>query len=147
MNIKLQLDTKEFDRFVNAYPVIVVKELNEAIQKSAYKIESESKREAPAVSGKLRQMITTALSYLRGVVSANALYSIYVHEGTKPHIIVPKNRKVLANKRKGIIFGKRVQHPGTKPNRFIVRAVENSKETIEGYFQKGLENTIKQAVK
>lgn len=144
MNIKLQLDTKEFDRFVNAYPVIVVKELNEAIQKSAYKIELKSKREAP---GKLKQRIKTRLSYLRGVVSANALYAIYVHEGTRPHIIVPKNRKVLANKRKRVIFGKRVQHPGTKPNRFMVRAVNKSKDTIENYFQKALENTIRQAVK
>lgn len=147
MNIRLQLDTREFDRFAKEYPVIVVREMNDAIQKSAYKIESESKREAPAISGKLRQMITTSLSFLKGVVSANALYSIYVHEGTRAHTIVPKRKKVLADRRKGVIFGRKVRHPGTAPNRFMVRAINKSKDTIENYFQKALENTIRQAVK
>ncbi len=147
MNIKLVLDTTEFDRFVKEYPLIIIEEMNSAIEKSAYKIESMAKQEAPAVSGKLRQKIMTSLSYLKGVVSANALYSIYVHEGTKPHIITPKTKKVLADKRKRIIFGKRVRHPGTEPNRFMLRAVEKSKNTIEGYFQKALENTIRKAIR
>ena len=147
MNIQLKLDTTEFDRFAKQYPVVVVKEINDAIQKSAYKIESESKREAPANSGKLRQMITTSLSFLKGIVSANALYSIYVHEGTRAHMIVPVKKKALADKRKGIIFGKRVKHPGTKPNRFMVRAVKNSQSSIQRYFQTALDNTIKQALK
>jgi hypothetical protein len=147
MNINLVLDTKEFDKFAKQFPVVVIKEINEAIQKSAYKIESESKKEAPANSGKLRQMITTSLSFLKGVISANAIYSIYVHEGTRAHTIVPVKKKVLANRRKGIIFGKKVKHPGTKPNRFMVRAVNNSKNTIERYFKVALDNTIKEAVK
>lgn len=147
MNIRLELDTTEFDKFAKQYPVLVINEINNAIFKSAYKIESESKRQAPAVSGKLRQMITTSLSFLRGVISANALYSIYVHEGTRPHIITIKNKKVLADRRKGIIFGKSVKHPGTKANRFMVRAVEKSKGSIIEFFQKALENTIRQSLK
>jgi len=80
--------------------------MNSAIEKSAYKIESMAKQEAPAVSGKLRQKIMTSLSYLKGVVSANALYSIYVHEGTKPHIITPKQRKYWQIKEKELYLGK-----------------------------------------
>lgn len=147
MNIQLKLDTSAFDRFAKQFPVVVVKEINDAIQKSAYKIESEAKREAPANSGKLRQLITTSLSFLKGVVSANATYSIYVHEGTRAHIIVPVRKKALADRRKGIIFGKRVNHPGTKANRFMIRAVKNSKETIQNCFNKALENTIRQAIR
>ena len=147
MNIKLQLDTTEFDKFAKQFPSLVIGEMNDAIQKSALKIESESKKEAPAVSGKLRQMITTAFSHLRGTVSANAVYSIYVHEGTKPHMIVPVNKKVLADRRKGLIFGTRVHHPGTKPNRFMIRAVNNSKNSIIKYFETALNNTIAKSLR
>lgn len=52
-------------------------------------------------------------------------YAIFVHEGTKPHIIRPKNKKGLANKKTGAFFGKEVHHPGTKANPYLKKAVDN----------------------
>lgn len=52
-------------------------------------------------------------------------YAIFVHEGTKPHIIRPKNKKGLANKKTGAFFGKEVHHPGTKANPYLQNAVDN----------------------
>lgn len=43
------------------------------------------------------------------------------HEGTRPHVIVPRNKTFLRFFRPegGVVFAKRVNHPGTKPNRYL----------------------------
>lgn len=43
-------------------------------------------------------------------------YAIFVHEGTGPHIILPKNAKALAF---GGIVVKKVHHPGTRAVKFL----------------------------
>lgn len=49
------------------------------------------------------------------------------HDGTKPHVILPRKAKVLRfPKSKGssvYIFAKKVNHPGTKPNPYLVNAL------------------------
>jgi hypothetical protein len=42
-------------------------------------------------------------------------YPVGLELGTRPHVIEVRDKKVLANRRTGQIFGKRVNHPGTKP--------------------------------
>ena len=47
-----------------------------------------------------------------------------VNDGTKPHIIRPKNAKALAFKIGGrVVFAKVVHHPGTKAQPFLDRAL------------------------
>lgn len=52
---------------------------------------------------------------------------VFVHEGTVPHLILPRRGKFLVFylPRAGrVVYAKRVQHPGTKPNRFLIRALK-----------------------
>ena len=44
--------------------------------------------------------------------------------GSNPHVIMVKNKKVLADK-EGRIFGKKVNHPGTRPTFFIRSTIKN----------------------
>jgi hypothetical protein len=47
-------------------------------------------------------------------------YSLDVHEGTRPHIILPKQAKVLAFEMGGeLIFATAVRHPGTRAQPFL----------------------------
>lgn len=47
-------------------------------------------------------------------------YARMHHEGTKPHVILPVKAPALVFAHKGkIIRTKRVDHPGTKPNRYL----------------------------
>lgn len=48
-------------------------------------------------------------------------YAYLHHEGTRPHIILPKEPDGALIFRKGarIISTKRVLHPGTRPNRYL----------------------------
>src|ERR1019366_7757339 len=50
-------------------------------------------------------------------------YASIIEYGTKPHLIVAKNKKVLANFKEKKIFGKVVHHPGTKPHPMLRPAV------------------------
>lgn len=80
---------------------------------------------------------------LVGKIWTNAGYAIYVHEGTKPHVIRVKTKKVLANKKLGLIFGKEVHHPGTTPNKFIPRIIAKSQSDINAAFLSALNYIIK----
>ena len=82
------------------------------------------------------------ISRFKGEITAFAKYSAAVHEGTSPHIITVVNKKVLANKRTGQIFGKTVRHPGTRPNPFFDRAIEASMNDIQKFVSTALQNII-----
>ncbi len=55
-------------------------------------------------------------------------YAMYVVKGTRPHEIRPVNASVLAFEVGGrMIFTPLVRHPGTQPNPFMQRAVEDAR--------------------
>lgn len=52
--------------------------------------------------------------------------ALWHHEGTVPHVIVPvrARRLVFWSARAGkVVYARRVQHPGTAPNRYLVDAL------------------------
>ena len=81
-------------------------------------------------------------SNLSGKIWTNAGYAIYVHEGTAPHTITVRVKKVLANQKTGEIFGKTVHHPGTTPNRFIPRIISKSQSDINTAFRVALDYIV-----
>lgn len=59
------------------------------------------------------------------VLSAGAAHASYVEEGTPPHQIRPKHRKALRwAVEGGFLFARVVNHPGTRPTRFLEDAAE-----------------------
>lgn len=62
-----------------------------------------------------------------------AAYAPMVHAGTKSHMIYPKYKKVLRwSGGDGFVFAKRVKHPGTKPDEFLFKAADATKDEIQG---------------
>lgn len=60
-------------------------------------------------------------------VGSPIYYSLYVHEGTKPHEIRAKYAPMLVffwPKVGRVVHFKKVNHPGTRPYRFLTKAVE-----------------------
>lgn len=78
-----------------------------------------------ANTGRLRSSIRFWLDTMGGqvvgVVGTDVEYALYVHEGTKAHVIEPRNKSVLrfqvADGR--VVFAQRVNHPGTRGNPFL----------------------------
>ncbi len=94
---------------------------------------AEAKARVPRKTGTLaRSIVPGATSNDSARVEARANYAGYVEHGTRPHVIRPKNRKALAwggdrrlsgRLRSGSSathFAKKVNHPGTKAQPFLV---------------------------
>ena len=58
--------------------------------------------------------------------------SVFLEEGTKPHVIVPKLASMLAweDPIMGMMFASMVHHPGTKPYPFVKPAIEEHRPKI-----------------
>lgn len=67
-------------------------------------------------------------------VGSNLPHALIEHEGTRPHVILPKKAKVLRFPVRGggIVFAKRVNHPGTTGSFFLVRAAQEVGLRIRG---------------
>ena len=80
---------------------------------------------APIKTGNLKRDIRVFEVTAGEVKVGNTLkakYAKYVHSGTRAHVIKPKNKKALANKKAGLFFGKKVKHPGQKANPYLLNA-------------------------
>lgn len=104
--------------------------------------ENYCKKEAPKDTGDLMRSITSSLKGKEGIVRTDLEYAKHVIYGTSAHTITVKNKKVLSDinsgstKKKGAIFGTKVRHPGTKPNNFPARAVNQIKGVLPSIVKK-----------
>jgi len=121
--------------------------VNDLARKDALRVarlvESRAKVLAPVDTGRLRASIKiTRKLTIRGVgyaVGTDVEYATYVENGTRPHKIRPKAKQALRFKVGGkYVFAAVVNHPGTRANPFLARAVRevgianNYRVTITG---------------
>jgi HK97 gp10 family phage protein len=148
MEISIKLvDVNKLAAAFKKAPLIAVSEYSKAIERSAFKIESDAKRNAPVNKGSgggtLRQSISSRMTgNASAVIESRAKYSAYVDQGTRPHIIRATNAKVLANRRTGQFFGKVVRHPGTKKNPYFTKAVEGNIGYINDQLKTAMNNIL-----
>lgn len=90
------------------------------------------KQEAPVRTGNLRRTIHLESSDARQAVTvASARYAPAVEFGSRPHVIVPRRRKVLRFSAGGrVVFTERVNHPGTKPRPFMLPGARKALEEV-----------------
>ncbi len=69
-------------------------------------------------------------------------YALFVHFGSKPHTIEPKNKKSLRFGSLGeFVFAKKVHHPGYKGDPFMVNSARKTMRRLDKIF-KGVENGL-----
>ncbi len=81
--------------------------------------------------GTLRDSIVVRLAQggrngVSAIVGSDDPIALWHHEGTVPHRIVPRNRRFLRfywPRIGAVVYSKGVNHPGTKPNRFLIKAL------------------------
>lgn len=90
---------------------------------------------APVKTGYLASTVYKQVSNNEGIVGVGASYGKFVVEGTVPHEIRAPDGGVLsfmiAGKR---IFTPIVRHPGTKPNPFMQKAVDEARSKVYSTF-------------
>ncbi|MFA6006937.1 MAG: HK97 gp10 family phage protein [Candidatus Paceibacterota bacterium] len=138
------VESRNLDKLRKAFeqsPKIVEKRLQDAIGASIAELHKNAvKGVVPWRTGYLTHSfgLGILIGRLFGRIRPTAEYAIYVHEGTRPHVI--KARKGGGLFWKGAAHPvKSVQHPGTKPNRFMPRVLDKAKDRIEGHFKRALE--------
>jgi HK97 gp10 family phage protein len=148
--MELRVTIENADEIREAFrqaPLKIISNLNNAVNRIIIKVENSAKRNAPVNKsfggGNLRQSIRSQMTGpMQGMVLVGAEYGIYVHEGTRPHEIRIRYKKVLANKRTGQIFGTLVHHPGTRPQPFLQQAIDDNMGFINSEFEKVVDNIL-----
>lgn len=83
-------------------------------------------------TGALRSSIKHSAVAFHGRTSANAKHAVYVEEGTRPHEIRARRKKVLRFVQNGTVrFTPRVFHPGTKARPFMQQARDRAEPIFD----------------
>jgi len=71
-------------------------------------------------------------------VGTNVEYALPVEKGTAPHLILPKNAKMLSwvGKDGKRVFAKKVNHKGTRAQPFLTPAIEGNGKQIQKIIEK-----------
>lgn len=138
----------ELRRQFEKSPKTVGNELETATKNAGKIILAIEKEQVPVKTATLKRSITMDYRPISVSIYPTVKYALYVHEGTKPHTIVPNRKKVLRFKIGGKwVYAKRVSHPGTKANKFVERKVFLSEGKVNGQFDKALDNIINEFTK
>lgn len=130
MTIEVEVDFSDVEAWVSNLEQQALEDFTEAV---AIELFGETSREAPVDHGRLAGSVqfpekTGEYEY---VIEINAEYWEHVQFGTDPHLIEPVNKEALHFVVSGeSVFAKWVLHPGTEPNPFIDRAIENVEPEI-----------------
>ena len=98
--------------------------LEDVLRKFAEKAVELAQSRAPKRTGYLASQISSVVDKNAVTVSAKAPYSAYVEFGSKPHLIEPRRARALRFEVDGgVVYSKRVHHPGTQPQPYLFPAV------------------------
>lgn len=138
---------REIQQALKDYPSISVPILQKSVSATADILLKNTTRETvPWRTGNLVQTFGWSVGSLWARVFPKANYAAAVERGSKPHLIVVINKKVLANKKENQIFGKIVNHPGSKPNPFMERILQKATPEINQMFSDSLRLINKEIV-
>lgn len=162
MEVSIKLDNaKELEQVFRRAPGIAMKEYKDSLERIATSMVETSMKYAPVNKG---QYESTGLKGRRGsggnlrqsirkfpygstgfIVRVGAEYGVYVDQGTKPHVIVPRNSRYLVFKgRNGEwVRTRRVNHPGTKPTFFFTNAAAETERYANREMSAAMDRVIK----
>ena len=113
----------ERDAEINA---ILQRRLRQIIRLAA----ADARTNAPVDTGRMAQaikedpIVSEGPFKVIGGITSYAPYSVFVHQGTRPHVIRPRNASALRfNVGGNTVFASSVNHPGTRPRPFLTNAV------------------------
>ena len=152
MELKIDI-TPDMNRYAGCMSTVqgpLQAEMRQTMNDSVALVQNQGMANAPVVTGTLRRSITSNVSgaggSITGIVGTSVPYARFVHEGTGPHVIVPVSRKALfwPGARHPV---KRVNHPGSKANPFLKRALAQRKGAVLSLWKKRLPQRLAVIIK
>jgi len=126
---RIRLDRGQLGRVIKG-------ESRKALRLRAPQVLNRAKILAPVDTGRLRSSGKVSYSGLftfrpKATIVFDVEYAAMVNDGTRPHIIRPKNARVLRFVVGGrVVYARVVHHPGTRANPFLDRAL---REVVSGH--------------
>lgn len=145
MKLKLECDFEKLVKAFEAAPDKTRQMIRLQMKMAVRDIQEEAKDNHRFItrSGLTEKSIMSLVKDNQGTVMLTNSIAVYQHEGTKPHLIVPRFKKVLRFAvNKEFVFSRRIQHPGIKADPFLYRAADKMLPTIETRFQAALDNLV-----
>lgn len=137
MQFTAHIDYEKLSKAFEKVPLAAAQELRIELNKGlrAIQVDARLHHGFKAHSGQLERSVQEDVdgSGLSGKVwleESVASYGKFVHDGTKPHKIFPKNKKLLyfVSKKHGHLIGKSgIYHPGIKKDPFLFEAFSRQK--------------------
>jgi HK97 gp10 family phage protein len=151
----------ELKEALRSYPKISEPILQKAVEYTGAILAkyTEKNNPVPFRTGRLLQSFSYSTGRLTGKWGPRVYYAPFVEFGTRPHLIMPRNAKVLAWETSGggkyvtsasgksyykagkgtMHFAAYVNHPGTKAQPFMEKIVERSIGDINKVFRQALD--------
>lgn len=153
MDVRLSLHG--VDRLLDAYsraPAMVGRTMRNAVEESLelVKREAETTHRFQTRTGRLGKSVEKAMTgNASGVVFLNeavAPHAAAIHDGSRPHVILPRNKKLLRWASNGrFIRALKVNHPGTRPDPFLHRAADSMAPMVQTRLELGVEEALSEA--
>lgn len=158
MELKITLENgAQLLNTFRAAPGIAGKEYRTALERIATTVYEKAVKNAPVnkgegggkkgYGGNLKQSIRkTPYGSTGFMIRVNADYGVYVDQGTKPHVIVPRRAPYLVfkNSEGKWIRTRRVNHPGTKPTYFFTNAVQETERYANEEMSRAMDRVLQQ---
>ena len=143
-NFKLSLDLLELVDKVVELEDKHNKQLEQVVKKAGEDVRDIAKdnisKNQSYLTGALSNSITSKHNALKATVTVGKDYGVFVEEGTRAHIIKPKNKSFLRFYIGGNpVFAKKVNHPGTKAKPFLEPALKEVEESFISNIKEVLE--------
>lgn len=147
MDIKVEIDQSELRKLlknIDKYGQHIKRQVQNEIVYTAQEIRTESQMRVPVDTSRLKKSayVNMKRNRLGAEIGYRTKYAAPVEFGSRPHVIRPKNAKVLSWKPKGggRVFAKVVNHPGTKPRPFLMPAFERQTRLMKVEIKKIITN-------
>lgn len=148
---EVKVEIKNLDKLqsnLRKYPRIAQPILERAIAASGAVLAKNTIKDDPIPwkTSNLLKSFRYENSKLTGRWFPTAYYAIFVHEGTRPHVITPTAKKAL------FWLGaehpvKSVSHPGTKPNKFMDALAKKAQRDIDALFKQATDRIADEIAK
>lgn len=158
MDIKVQFDARATLQAMEKSPQTTVDHMRMALMESCRLVQRGAREmhRFRSRTGALEQAIRQAILFrsnlnkCEGIIDidpARAPYGNYVHTGTRPHVITPRDKMSLrfVGNNGRFVFAKKINHPGTKPDEFLYESGERNRAEINNIFARHTGQALKEA--
>jgi hypothetical protein len=163
MGVIMRIDDRGFQKEMRAFARKSDGDFKRAVLKATLQMERLAKQKVRNMTQNARVKSSNLVNSiykqitgngLTGAVISAASYSQAYEEGTRPHTIRARGKKVLAGPLRGAppgwevskksrsmgyaTYGKKIQHPGTQPHPFMFPAWKFACQELEKYIREAL---------